>query len=81
MDTKLTIRLNKGVITKAKEYAQEHQISLSKLIESYLDSITKQDKTNNEISPLVESLSGVIQLEKDYDYKKDYSDFLKEKYK
>jgi hypothetical protein len=81
METKLTIRLNKGVIAKAKEYAQEHQISLSKLIESYLDSITKQDKTNNEISPLVESLSGVIQLEKDYDYKKDYSDFLKEKYK
>ncbi|MFZ4463474.1 MAG: DUF6364 family protein [Bacteroidales bacterium] len=81
MDTKLTIRLNKGVIAKAKEYAQEHQISLSKMIESYLDSITKQDKTNNEISPLVESLSGVIQLEKDYDYKKDYSDFLKEKYK
>jgi hypothetical protein len=30
---------------------------------------------------MVESLSGVIQLEKDYDYKKDYSDFLKEKYK
>ena len=81
METKLTIRLNKGVIAKAKEYAQEHQISLSKLIESYLDSITKQDKTTNEISPLVESLSSVIQLEKDYDYKKDYSDFLKEKYK
>ncbi len=81
METKLTIRLNKGVIAKAKEYAQEHQISLSKMIESYLDSITKQDKTTNEISPLVESLSGVIQLEKDYDYKKDYSDFLKEKYK
>jgi macrodomain Ter protein organizer (MatP/YcbG family) len=81
METKLTIRLNKGVIVKAKEYAQEHQISLSKMIESYLDSITKQDKTTNEISPLVESLSGVIQLEKDYDYKKDYSDFLKEKYK
>lgn len=81
MDTKLTIRLNKGVIAKAKEYAQKHQISLSKMIESYLDSITKQDKTTHEISPLVESLSGVIQLEKDYDYKKDYSDFLKEKYK
>jgi hypothetical protein len=81
METKLTIRLNKGVIAKAKEYAQKHQISLSKLIESYLDSITKQDKTTNEISPLVESLSSVIQLEKDYDYKKDYSDFLKEKYK
>lgn len=81
METKLTLRLNKGVIDKAKDYAQLHKISLSKMIESYLDSITKQDKTAAEISPLVESLSGVICLERDYDYKKDYSDFLKEKYK
>lgn len=81
METKLTLRLNKSVIDKAKDYAQLHKISLSKMIESYLDSITKQDKTAAEISPLVESLSGVICLERDYDYKKDYSDFLKEKYK
>jgi len=81
METKLTLRLNKNIINKAKNYAHLHNISLSKMIESYLDSITKQEKTTTEISPLVKSLSGVINLEQDYDYKEDYSSFLKEKYK
>ena len=63
METKLTLRLNKRVIDKAKDYAHNHNISLSKLVESYLESITKQKAVATEISPLVESLSGVIQLD------------------
>jgi hypothetical protein len=81
MDTKLTIRLNDNVIQRAKNYARNHKISLSKMIESYLDSITKQKSKEIEITPLVESLSGVIRLPDDYDYKKEYGDYLLEKYK
>lgn len=82
METKLTLRLQKSVIEKAKDYARIHDISLSKMIESYLESITNQKAaTGTEITPLVKSLSGVIQLEKDFDYKKDYAVFLTNKYK
>jgi hypothetical protein len=81
MDTKLTLRLRKSVIERAKQYAQNHRISLSKMIESYLESITTQKAENIEISPLVESLSGVIHLENDFDYKNEYSNYLTEKYK
>jgi len=81
MDTKLTLRLRKSVIERAKQYAQNHRISLSKMIESYLESITAQKSKNTEISPLVESLSGVIHLDNDFDYKNDYSKYLTEKYK
>ena len=81
MDTKLTLRLNESVIERAKIYARNHQISLSKMIESYLDSITKQRKKEISITPLVESLSGVIDLPADFDYKKEYGDYLEEKYK
>ena len=62
METKLTIRLKENVIKRAKIYARSHKISLSKMIESYLDSITKDKKTEIEITPLVKSLSGVIDL-------------------
>ena len=64
METKLTLRLNNNVIERAKDYARKHKISLSKMIESYLDSITKQKEVEKkiEITPLVESLSGVIDL-------------------
>jgi hypothetical protein len=47
-----------------------------------MDSRATIKKTKEfEITPLVESLSGVIQLDNDFDYKLDYSDYLKEKYK
>lgn len=83
METKLTLRLNDNVIERAKLYARSHKISLSKMIESYLDSLTKEKKEENNtlITPLVESLSGVINLPADFDYKKEYSDFILEKYK
>ncbi len=83
METKLTLRLNDNVIERAKNYARIHKISLSKMIESYLDSITKQNEDEKKISitPLVESLSGVIDLPADFDYKKEYRDYLEKKYK
>lgn len=81
MDIKLTLRLNKKVIERAKNYAQNQKISLSKIIESYLNSITKQKTGETEITPLVKSLSGVIELPDNYDHKKEYYDHLTEKYK
>ncbi|HAQ19433.1 MAG TPA: hypothetical protein DCR40_09415 [Prolixibacteraceae bacterium] len=81
METKLTIRLKKKVIERAKDYAHSHKISLSKMVESYLESITNQKSEDIEITPLVESLSGVIHLTEDFDLKNDYSNYLTEKYK
>jgi hypothetical protein len=81
MDTKLTLNLDKKVIEKAKEYAKSHKISLSRLIESYLSSLDAKKDRDIEITPLVKSLSGVIKLENDFDYKKSYTDHLIEKYK
>ena len=81
MDTKLTLNIDKSVIERAKEYAKSHKISLSKLIESYLASLTNKKSQEAEITPLVESLTGVIELEKNFNYKNGYSDYLMEKYK
>jgi len=82
METKLTLRLSDNVIERAKIYARNHKVSLSKMIESYLDSITTQkEDIKTSITPLVESLSGVIDLPSDFDYKKEYRDYLVKKYK
>ena len=81
METKLTIRLKKEVIERAKEYAHDHKISLSKMVQSYLESVTIPKSDEMEITPLVKSLSGVIHLSEDFDFKKEYSDYLTEKYK
>ena len=79
MDSKLTLKLNESVINKAKQYAKEHNISLSRMIENYLTAITRSKAEDDKISPLVKSLTGVVKLE-DKDYKKDYTDYLNRKY-
>ena len=79
MNTKLTLNIDQNIIEEAKSYAKKNSVSLSKLIENYLLSITAKDSKKTKISPLVESLTGVISLE-DTDYKKEYSDYLSKKY-
>ena len=81
MDTKLTLKLNEDIIEKAKEYAKLKKTSLSDLIENYLQKLTSDKKSKNTITPLVKSLSGIISLPEDYDDKKDYTDYLTNKYK
>lgn len=81
----MTLKFDKFVIDKAKEYAALHKRSLSRIIESYLRSLIHQDdpedKDDIQISPFVKSLSSGISIPSDIDYKKEYSDYLSEKYK
>ena len=79
MNAKLTLNINKSVIEGAKLYAKENKMSLSKLIENYLSSFEKTSSTERRISPLVESLTGVIPNEC-MDERKDYRNYLTKKY-
>jgi hypothetical protein len=82
MDTKLTLSVDKTIIEKAKVYAKSKKVSLSRIIESYLASLTSEkEEGKTEITPLVESLSGVISLPENFDHKEAYTDYLMEKYK
>jgi hypothetical protein len=78
METKLTLRLKKKTIEKGKVYAKKRKTSLSKMVENYLDKITLV--TQEEISPLVKSLSGVMKGAS-REYKKGYVEYLEKKYK
>lgn len=78
MNTKLTLNLDEGIIHEAKTYAKKHQTSLSKLVENYLNSLTKGSKEKSSVSPLVESLTGIIP--NDYDEKNEYRNYINKKY-
>jgi hypothetical protein len=80
MDTKLTLKLEKMVIERAKDYAKKQHTSLSRLIENYLLSLTNEPE-NEKITPLVKSLSGILDLPNDTDDKEGYGDYLTKKYK
>jgi len=86
MDTKLTVKLNKEVIDRAKVYASSHNQSLSRIIELYLQSLVLQegmdaDKEKIEITAFVKSMSSGVHLPVDIDAKKEYSTYRLEKYR
>lgn len=85
MHTKLTLKLDKFVIDKAKDYATTHKRSLSRIIESYLRSLVSKkdpkDSDDIEISPFVKSMATGVNIPADFDYKKEYGDYLTNKYK
>ncbi len=82
MDTKLTLKLNREIIERAKKYASDKEMSLSRIVEVYLQSLTTDKKeTDFEITPFVKSLATGKKIPTDLDYKKEYSDSLLKKYK
>jgi len=85
MDAKLTLKLDKTIIEKAKIYAAEQKISLSFIVANYLKAITTTEKIKAnkdiKISEFVKSISiGNGEIPADFDYKKEIQEILSKKY-
>jgi hypothetical protein len=66
MDTKLTLSFDKEVVVKAKKYAAEHNISLSRLIEHLLTQVTSSNYKTIEDYPIADWVSIVAEGEVTY---------------
>lgn len=73
---KLTLRLNQRLIKQAKEYAAQHNISVSELVETYFLHLDSKNEPTH--TPLVQRLTGILPA--DVDVKQEYEDYLVEKY-
>lgn len=81
MEAKLTLKLNENSIYRAKKYVSQIGTSLSAIVENFFDNLTvNEDNSEFLYSPLVNELSGIIQLEENFDYKSDYTSYLDKKY-
>lgn len=80
MTTKLTLTLEEKVINSAKKYASSRGKSLSKIVEGYLKTISLNDSSEKKLLPKVAKLKGIIQLPKDFDYKKELGKTIAAKY-
>mgnify|MGYP001601874308 FL=1 len=78
MSVKLTLSISdEETVAKMKEYASEHDTSLSSLVEEHFENILTSTKRKRKISPLVQSLRGCIKLSEE-DMKRDYRDIITE---
>jgi hypothetical protein len=83
MNTKLTLTIEQNTIKQAKKYAQNKKRNLSDLIVDYLKSLTNDvSQKDIELTPIVKSLKGSVKAPEnfDYDYKKQLTEILTEKY-
>jgi hypothetical protein len=81
MTTKLTLTIEKSVIKKAKSYAHKTGRSLSKIIQSYLENITKPEPDVSELPDKLNKLIGSVHIPKNLDHKKEIRKIFQSKYK
>ncbi len=84
MDANLNLKLDAEVIRKAKAYAKNKDQSLSDLVENLLSAVVNEPQARygkDEITPFVKSMMYGGSLPADLDYKEEYYNYLKEKYK
>ena len=81
MNTKLTLTIEQSVIEKAKQYARKQERSLSDLIENYLKVLISEEAEDKEALPtIVKSLKGSFTEPNEFNYKKELTDCLAERY-
>lgn len=74
-NTKLTIRVPRDLLEKAKRYAQQNNTTMTALIEAYLRRIPAQEPF--EDAPIVRRLSGSLSQKVTI---QDHKEYLAEKY-
>lgn len=80
MTSKLTLTVEKEIIERAKLYAKKTGRSLSGLIESYLESITKESKSEMEITPKLKKIIGAVRLPKNFNEEQELRAYLEKKH-
>ncbi|WP_317193088.1 DUF6364 family protein [Pedobacter segetis] len=72
----MTLKLKESASEKAKLYVKQKGISLSEIIENYVEEII-QNKVDGTISAKLNNLTGSIKLPADFDEKNEYVAILK----
>jgi hypothetical protein len=81
MITKLTLTIDKTIITEAKVYAASQDRSLSELVENYLKAmVLNSNQKKQDSSSKVNSLRGVIKLKENSTHKELVEKALSKKY-
>ena len=80
MDTKLTLKLDVSAIQRAKQYANRHRMSLSRMVEGYFRALGSKRTRTESLTPLVRELSGVATAKAARRLKESYAEYLAKKY-
>jgi len=78
MHTKLTLRMEKDLVRKAKIEAQRRGKSVSRMVAEYFDSLGSRPEASDALPPITSSLIGIAKGQPLSE--EDYERHLREKY-
>jgi hypothetical protein len=58
--SKLTLSVDARVVSRAKQYAKRHGLSLSKMVEAYLATVANPAPASTSAAPILRSLRGIL---------------------
>lgn len=77
---KLTLSVDEKVVERAKRYAAKQRTSVSRLVESYLDALSRPTGApDQDLPPITKRLYGILKGAR-YD-REEYIDYLERKYR
>lgn len=74
--TKLTLRINTRLVAQAKQFASQHDTSVSQLVEAFFQDLARHEEAHSD-SPILDRLTGILPEQVNIE---DYYDYLVEKY-
>ena len=78
LKAKLTLRIEKDLIEEIKKLSKEKGESISKIVENYFRLTLQNKEKEEEITPTVRKLKGILKDKKVSE--EDYKKYLEEKY-
>jgi hypothetical protein len=58
--SKLTLSVDDRVVSRAKRYAKQNGVSVSEMVETYLDKVTGPTSSELRVTPVLRSVRGAL---------------------
>jgi len=68
--SKLTLSVDNRVVSRAKQYAKRRGVSVSKMVEAYLDAVAEPPSRATGATPILRSVRGVLKNADIHEYRK-----------
>ena len=68
--SKLTLSVDNSVVQRAKRYARTRGVSVSELVENYLDLVSRRVEGQDADTPVLRSIRGILKKADPEDYKR-----------
>ena len=81
MKTKVNLTIEKETLKKVKLYAEEHQVSVSSMVEEYFEQLVKPKKEiETNLFEIVDKIKPSTEFPENFDWKKEYYEANAKKY-